>query len=86
MYDSCTARTVARVLQRRDVVDYALQRRAVIAGLRAGRLSAWEACDAHPHLRLAARHYGGKVNRPCPICRDLKLVEVHFVYGDELGG
>lgn len=72
-------------LRRRDVVDYALRRRATLAGLRSGRTSAWEACDAHPHLKLAARHYGAPVPRDCPVCRAAKLAEVHFVYGDVLG-
>ncbi len=73
-----------RVLARRDVVDYALQRRAALSDLRTGRRSAWDLCDAHPHLKLAAKHYGQPAASACPVCKDPGMAEVHFVYGDEL--
>jgi hypothetical protein len=68
----------------RDVVDYALQRRAALADLRTGRRTALEICDAHPHLKLAARHYGQLTGTPCPVCDGDKLCEVSYVYGEEL--
>ena len=69
----------------RDVVDYALQRRAVLADLASGRRSLAEACDAHPYLRLAARHYGEPASRACPVCDKSRQQHVHYVYGDALG-
>ena len=42
----------------RDVVDHGLQRRAVLQAASQGRRSAWELCDAHPHLVTAAAHHG----------------------------
>jgi hypothetical protein len=72
------------LLARRDVVDYTLQRRAALRDLRTGRRSAGELCDAHPHLKLAVRHYGRPAPDSCPVCRGEQLAEVHFVYGDEL--
>jgi hypothetical protein len=68
-----------------QVVDHGLQRRAVLAELRSGRRSLAEACDAHPHLLLAARHYGEDPGVECPICGRPELRYVHFVYGDTLG-
>lgn len=68
----------------RDVVDYALQRRAALTEVRTGRRSAWDVCDAHPHLKLAARHYGQPSAAPCPVCRSEKLLDVSYVYGAEL--
>ncbi|WP_084000759.1 DUF5318 family protein [Actinomadura kijaniata] len=69
----------------RLVVDYGLARRAVLAELRAGRLARDEACDAHPYLLRAARHHGEPTDRPCPVCQQVRLVHVTYVYGDELG-
>jgi hypothetical protein len=69
----------------RDVVDYALKRRSRLRELATGRVSAAEVCDAHPHLLLAARHYGEPAPAPCPVCRRETLQHVHYVYGDELG-
>jgi hypothetical protein len=69
----------------RDVVEYALQRRALLAELASGRRARAEACDAHPYLLLAARHYGEPVPGPCPVCDHLHEVLVHYVYGSALG-
>jgi hypothetical protein len=66
-------------------VDYALQRRAVLAGVRSGRISRGEACDAHPYLLLAARHYGEPSPTPCPVCDKRHQRHVHYVFGDALG-
>jgi len=69
----------------RDVVDHTLQRRAVLADLPNRRVSAAEICDAHPYLRLAARHYGEHTAQSCPVCGRASLRHVHYVYGDALG-
>jgi hypothetical protein len=69
----------------RDVVDYALQRRAVLGDIASGRMSRADACDAHPYLLLAARHYGELTGTPCPVCERRHQRHVHYVYGDELG-
>ncbi len=71
--------------QRGRLVDYALQRRALLGDIRAGRRSLTEACDAHPHLLLAARHYGETAPQNCPVCAKDSLRNVHYVYGDALG-
>jgi hypothetical protein len=73
------------VRTRRNVIDYALKRRARLAQVRSGMVAAAEACDAHPHLLLAARNYGSPAGSPCPICKGGKVSLVRFVYGDELG-
>ena len=69
---------------RRQVVDYALQRRALLAEVRTGRVSATEACDAHPYLQRAAKYHGVVSDTSCPVCRKDRLTHVHYVYGDEL--
>jgi hypothetical protein len=58
-------------------VDYALQRRAVLADVYAGRTGLFEVCDASPYLSRAAV--------PCPVCRKERLTLVNYVYGDHLG-
>jgi hypothetical protein len=66
----------------RCVVDYALARRAVLAGLRTGRVRFEDACDAHTYLRRAARYHGVPTDEPCPVCEDADLVHVTYAYGE----
>jgi hypothetical protein len=73
------------VSPQRDIVDYALQRRALLADVASGRRSLSEACDAHPYLLLAAKHYGEPVATPCPVCEHRHQLHVHYVYGNALG-
>ena len=73
------------MLSRRSVVDYALQRRALLADVQAGRVGVIEACDASPYLLRAAKYHGEQTKASCPICRKEKLTRVHYVYGDRLG-
>lgn len=70
---------------RRSVVDYALQRRALLADVYSGRTGVFEVCDAHPDLQRAAHYHGQPSPTACPVCRKEKLTHVHYVYGDELG-
>jgi hypothetical protein len=69
----------------RSVIDYSLARRATLAGLFTGKVSALEACDAHPYLLRAARYHGEPTDRSCPVCKQHPLTQVTYVYGDELG-
>jgi Family of unknown function (DUF5318) len=66
------------------VVDYALQRRSVLADLYANRITTADVCDAHPYLQRAARYHGEPTELSCPVCRKERLTNVHYVYGDEL--
>lgn len=68
----------------RQVVDYSLQRRAVLRDVKNGRIGALEVCDASPYLRNAATFHGEPTDERCPICRRDNLTLVHYVYGDEL--
>jgi len=77
-------RTLADVKTRRAVVDYALQRRALLADLYAGRAGVHEVCDAHPYLQRAAKYHGEASDIVCPVCRKERLTHVNYVYGDEL--
>jgi Family of unknown function (DUF5318) len=73
------------VNEARDVIDFALKRRVVLADLAAGRVPPAEVCDAQPYLKLAARHYGEPASIGCPVCAGAGLRRVHYVYGDALG-
>ncbi len=72
---------------RREVVDYALQRRNRLAAARRPQrsLDSSELCDADPLLLRAARHHGEAVDAPCPICAAPQLVNLNYVFGDQLG-
>lgn len=65
-------------------MDYALQRRSVLADLHANRTTTMDVCDAHPYLQRAARYHGEPTEETCPVCRKERLTNVHYVYGDEL--
>lgn len=66
------------------MVDYALQRRSVLADLQANRSTTMDVCDAHPYLQQAARFHGEPTEETCPVCRKEQLTNVHYVYGEEL--
>jgi hypothetical protein len=78
-------RTLAAVPGRRSVVDYSLQRRAVLADVYAGRTGLFEVCDASPYLSRAAKYHGEATSIACPVCRKERLTLVNYVYGDHLG-
>lgn len=68
----------------RQVVDYALQRRALLAQVHAGRVGVMEVCDADPYLVRAAEFHGVPSDVLCPVCRKERLTNVSWVFGDEL--
>ena len=72
------------VRTQRQVVDYALQRRALLAEVYSGRVGTSEVCDASPYLLRAAKFHGRPSDVTCPVCRKEPLTLVSWVYGDEL--
>ncbi len=68
----------------RGLVDYALQRRALLAQVMAGRTAVSEVCDASPYLVRAAKFHGVPTDVSCPLCRKEALTHVFWVYGDEI--
>ena len=68
----------------RRVVDYSLQKRALLRELHTGRIGTYDVCDASPYLKNAARFHGEPVEVRCPVCRRENLTLVHYIYGDEL--
>src|SRR6476660_10424936 len=78
-------RTLWCVRIQRQVVDYALQRRSLLAEVYAGRVGVAEVCDANPYLLRAAKFHGRGSDVTCPICRKEQLTLVSWVYGEKLG-
>ncbi len=68
----------------RQVVDYSLQKRALLRELHTGKIMTHEVCDASPYLKSAARFHGEPTEDRCPVCRKDNLTLVHYIYGDEL--
>lgn len=68
----------------RQVVDYSLQKRALLRDVFCGRVGRYEVCDASPYLKNAARFHGEPTDLRCPVCRRENLIHVHYIYGDEL--
>ncbi|MBS9374644.1 hypothetical protein GON09_003658 [Rhodococcus sp. B50] len=79
------ARTLEAVRIQRQVVDYALQRRSLLAEVYSGRRGVSEVCDASPYLLRAAKFHGRGSDVVCPICRKEQLTLVSWVFGDKLG-
>lgn len=68
----------------RQVVDYSLQKRALLRDVYSGRVGTYEVCDASPYLLSAARFHGDPTEQRCPVCRRENLIHVNYIYGDEL--
>ena len=68
----------------RQVVDYSLQKRALLRDVHSGRVGTYEVCDASPYLKSAARFHGEVTEQRCPVCRRDNLTLVHYTYGDDL--
>lgn len=68
----------------RQVVDYALQRRALLAAVHSGRVGVAEVCDASPYLLRAARFHGEPSEQTCPVCRKERLMLVSWIFGEKL--
>jgi hypothetical protein len=77
------------MVTRRDVVDHALARRALVREVLGGGMfvttSPSDVCDASPYLVRAAEELGLLTDRRCPICRRNPLREVTWVFGEALG-
>ncbi len=69
----------------RQVVDYALQRRALLAEVYSGRTGVAAVCDASPYLLRAAKFHGRAATTTCPVCRKELLTLVSWVFGERLG-
>lgn len=71
----------------RQVVSYALQRRATLEALRRSvrTLTPSDACDADPMLIRAALHHGTLSGVDCPVCSGTKMHTLNYVFGDQLG-
>lgn len=67
------------------MVDYALQRRALLADVHAGRVGVADVCDADPYLLRAARFHGEASDQTCPVCRRERLTQVSWIFGEALG-
>ena len=78
-------RTLVNVRLQRQVVDYALKRRSLLAEVYSGRTGVSEVCDANPYLLRAAKFHGRSSKVTCPICRKEQLTLVSWVFGEHLG-
>ena len=65
-------------------IDYRLARQSVLSEYRKGRLARHEVCDAHPELVRAARECGDETRMTCPVCEEVNVVLVSYVFGPRL--
>jgi hypothetical protein len=66
------------------VVDHQLSRRSLINEVKRGRVSKDSVCDAHPELIRAARNIGEPSKTICPICEEVNVALVTYVFGHGL--
>lgn len=66
------------------MVDYALQRRALLADVASGRIGTASVCDAGAYLLRAAHFHGEPGDQTCPVCRREQLTHVSWIFGDSL--
>lgn len=66
------------------VVEFGLVRHALLARVAQGLLRYEDICDAHPELLRAARNIGRSSGEVCPVCHEVELVEVTYVFGARL--
>ena len=69
----------------RAYVDFALKKRATLSALFRGLNTTSDACDADPYLKRAAKFHGMPTDRKCPVCKGLKMKELCYTFGDQLG-
>lgn len=69
----------------RGIVDHRLARRMLINEVRRGRVPMDTVCDAHPELVRAARNVGTETQSECPICEQVNLRLVTYVFGHGIG-
>ena len=82
----CVCMTFSVEMLRGDVgvVDHRLARRALINEFKRGRISKDTVCDAHPELIRAAKNVGEPTDTPCPICAEVNVVLLTYVFGHGL--
>jgi hypothetical protein len=61
-------------------VDYRLQRRVALDNLSLASRALEQHCDAHPELLRAAKHLGEPRGEDCPVCDEVELVSLHYVF------
>jgi hypothetical protein len=66
------------------VVEYRLQRSALIQQIQNGERMVEDLCDAHPGLIRAAKGVGRSLGETCPVCHEGVLRQVVYVFGDKL--
>ncbi len=65
-------------------IDYRLARHSVLSEFKKGRIPRHELCDAHPELVRAAREVGDETSITCPVCDEVHVVLVTYVFGPRL--
>lgn len=74
------------VVIQRQIIDHALQRRALLAEVASGKTSLAEVREADIYLLRAASYHGEQLDRLCPLCTTQEpLVSVLWVFGEHLG-
>ena len=75
---------VADPTRPRQIVDYAMQRRAALRDLLRSGLHG-DVCDADPMLLRTAKWHGEPSKITCPVCRRQEMTHLTYTFGAEMG-
>lgn len=80
-------RTLDPMWSQRQVMSHALQRRHALEQMRnpSRSLAQDGPCDADPMLVRAALHHGEISEVDCPVCGNDRMLNLNYVFGDQLG-
>ena len=65
-------------------LNYGLLRSNIIREFQKGRIARNEVCDAHPELMRVAKNLGEPTSVLCPICEQVNVVLVTYLFGGHL--
>lgn len=65
---------------RRGLIDYRMQRRALLRQVASGEVGLDDVRDAHRELLRAGTHIGADAQQPCPLCEQDRLRTVTYVF------
>jgi hypothetical protein len=66
------------------IIEYRVQRNALVRQVHEGQKMVEDLCDAHFNLIRAAKGVGRLMGELCPVCSKEELRQVVYVFGDKL--
>jgi hypothetical protein len=65
-------------------LNYRILRNNLVSEFQKGRVARHDVCDAHPELMRVAKNLGEPTSVLCPICEEVNVVLVTYLFGGHL--